>query len=156
MNCLRQLTWVLLCTLALNYTSSAMAQQPASVLSLTSSHGFEETVTRLKAALTTHGLTVFADIDQRAAAAQAGLVLRPTRLLLFGNPASGTPIMQANPHAALELPLKVVVWEDNQQLVHLDYQDAIQVLTAHYSVTPQLTARLAAVPTLLRNALAAE
>ena len=138
------------------FSSPAMAQQPASVLSLISSYGFEQTITRLKTALTTHGLTVFADIDQRAAAAQAGLVLRPTRLLLFGNPASGTPIMQANPHAALELPLRVVVWEDEQRLVHLDYQDAVAVLTAHYSVGPELTQRLAAVPTLLRHALASE
>ncbi len=143
---------MLLALLLLSFPT--MAQQPASVRSLMSSYGFEDTIARLKTALTTHGLTVFADIDQRAAAAHAGLELRPTRLLLFGNPASGTPIMQANPHAALELPLRVVVWEDNQQLVHLDYQDAVQVLTTYYSVTPELTARLAAVPALLQTALA--
>lgn len=140
--------------LALTSPSPTMAQIPSTVVTLQSKHGFDATVTRLKAALTAHGLTVFADIDQRAAAAQAGTVLRPTRLLIFGNPAAGTPIMQAHPHAALELPLRAVVWEDDQQRVQVDYQDAARLLPVQYGVDGALTKGLAQVPALLRAALA--
>jgi uncharacterized protein (DUF302 family) len=81
---------------------------PSSVVTLQSKYDFEATVTRIKTALAERGVTLFADIDQSDAAAKSGISLRPTRLLLFGNPKAGTPVMEANPHAALELPLKAV------------------------------------------------
>jgi uncharacterized protein (DUF302 family) len=129
---------------------TATAQIPASVVTLESQYDFDTTVARLKQALTSHGITVFADIDQSAAAAQAGMTLRPTRLIMFGNPKAGTPIMNAYPHAALELPLKAVVWQDERRAVHVDYQDAATVVSVQYGVDPALTGALKQVPLLLR------
>jgi uncharacterized protein (DUF302 family) len=75
---------------------------------------------------------------------------RPTRLFLFGNPKGGNPIMESNPHAALELPLRAVVWEDAQHRVHVDYQDVTQVLESRYGIPANLCAPLKQVPALLR------
>jgi uncharacterized protein (DUF302 family) len=122
---------------------------PPSLVTMQSRYDFATTVARLKEALAARGITLFADIDQSAAAVQAGTSLRPTRFLLFGNPKSGTPIMAASPHAALELPLKAVVWEDEQQHVHIDYQDVTRTL-AQYQVSAQLLAPMQPMPALLR------
>lgn len=125
--------------------------RPARTQSLPSRHDFATTVARLKDALASRGLTLFADIDQSAAAEQAGTSLRPTRLFLFGNPKGGTPAMQANPHAALELPLRAVVWEDDRGATHIDYQDAAGVLSSEYGLQPALVAPLATVRALLEG-----
>jgi len=130
-------------------TQAQEMPHPARSLTLKSHHDFQTTVSRLKDALASRGLTLFADIDQSAAALQAGTTLRPTRLFLFGNPKGGTPIMQANPHAALELPLRAVVWQDDQGGVHLDYQDISASLNAEYGLPSSLLMPLAQLPTLL-------
>ena len=74
---------------------------------------YADTVARLTQAIGAAGNTMFASIDQSAAARSAGMNLRPTTLLVFGNPKGGTPLMEAVPLAALDLPLKLVVWEDD-------------------------------------------
>jgi uncharacterized protein (DUF302 family) len=122
---------------------------PASLVTVQSQHDFAVTVTRLRDTLAARGLTLFADIDQSEAAASVGMPLRPTRLLLFGNPKSGTPVMAARPHAALELPLRAVVWEDADGRVYIDYQDVTKTL-APYDVDASLLAPLQQVPALLR------
>jgi uncharacterized protein (DUF302 family) len=71
------------------------------------------TVERLTGLMTEKGMTIFATIDQRAAARSAGLELRDTVLIVFGNPATGRPVMTAQPLAALDLPLKLLVWDDH-------------------------------------------
>src|SRR5215468_5926393 len=81
------------------------------IVSIPSPYPFAETVQRLLSALSDHGLKVFATIDQRAEAAEAGLTMPPTTLLIFGNPKAGTPVMLAQPLAALDLPLKALVTE---------------------------------------------
>ncbi|QIE26759.1 hypothetical protein SBC1_39650 (plasmid) [Caballeronia sp. SBC1] len=134
--------------------TDATAAFPSSVVTLRSKYDFEATVSRLKAALAARGVTLFADIDQSAAAAEAGTTLRPTRLLLFGNPKAGTPVMEANPHAALELPLRAVVWEDSESTVWVDYQDVTTALELDYKVDANLIAPLKQMPTLLGGALA--
>src|SRR5580704_14667011 len=73
---------------------------------------YAATVERLRVAIADAGNTVFAVIDQAAAAQTAGLTLRPTTLIVFGNPKGGTPLMDAHPLAALALPLKILVWDD--------------------------------------------
>lgn len=78
-----------------------------------SRYSFAETVDRLMSAITTAGNTIFTTIDQRAAAENAGQTLRPTTLIVFGNPKGGTPLMDAYPEFAIELPLKLVVWQAN-------------------------------------------
>jgi len=75
-------------------------------------HPFAHTIDILKAAIRGGGNTIFAEIDQAAAAAQVGLTLRPTTLIVFGNPKGGTPLMEAFPLFALELPLKLLIWEE--------------------------------------------
>jgi uncharacterized protein (DUF302 family) len=123
---------------------------PAALVTLPSPYDFETTVARLKETLAARGLTLFADIDQRDAAARVGMPLRPTRLLLFGNPKGGTPVMAAHPHAALELPLRAVVWQDDAQQVFIDYLDVTKTLPA-YGVDAALLAPFAQVPALLRT-----
>ncbi|WP_322015650.1 DUF302 domain-containing protein [Paraburkholderia sp. J12] len=128
-------------------------QHPSSVLTLVSVHDMDTTVARLKTALATAGAIVFADVDQREAAALAGLELRRTRLILFGNPKAGTPVMVANPHAALELPLRLVVWEDDEGGTHVDYRDVAQTLGPLYGIEADVLAPLRLVPPLLQGAL---
>jgi uncharacterized protein (DUF302 family) len=84
----------------------------------------EETAERLKRAATEGGATVAADIDHAAAAARVGLELRPTRVLLIGNPAAGTPLMQASQTTGIDLPLKFLIYEDARGQVLLAYNSA--------------------------------
>lgn len=77
-----------------------------------SRHSYSETIATLSKAITDGGNTVFAKIDQAAAAQSVGMSLRPTSLIVFGNPKGGTPLMDAFPLVALELPLKLLVWEE--------------------------------------------
>jgi uncharacterized protein (DUF302 family) len=102
-----------------------------------------ETVSRLTGLLGTKGLKVFAVIDQRAEAEQAGLQLRETVLVIFGNPAAGTAVMAAAPLSALDLPLKVLVWDDAGQTKVSYYGPA--ALAARYDLTPELTAKVAGI-----------
>jgi uncharacterized protein (DUF302 family) len=135
-------------------TTTAQAQEmthPDRTQTLTSRYDFPTTVARLNDALSSHGLILFADIDQSAAAIRAGTTLRPTRLFLFGNPRGGTPAMQGNPHAAVELPLRAVVWEDEHGTAHIDYQDTSGVLASDYGLPQKLVAPLAVVRVLLEG-----
>jgi uncharacterized protein (DUF302 family) len=78
-----------------------------------SRYSYSETVERLSKAITDGGNTIFATIDQAAAAKTVGLALRPTALIIFGNPKGGTPLMDAFPLVALDLPLRLLVWEED-------------------------------------------
>jgi uncharacterized protein (DUF302 family) len=81
-----------------------------------SRYPYSETIERLSKAITDAGNTIFATIDQAAAAKSAGLSLRPTALIIFGNPKGGTPLMDAFPLVALELPLKLLVWKEGNNV----------------------------------------
>ena len=105
-----------------------------------------ETVSRLTGILGAKGLKVFAVIDQAAEARQVGLQLRETTLVLFGNPAAGTPVMVAAPLSALDLPLKVLIWDDAGQTKVTYYGPA--ALAARYDLNADLTAKLAAIDPL--------
>ncbi len=102
-----------------------------------------DTVTRLSGMITGRGLKLFAVIDQSAEAATAGLTLRETVLVIFGNPGAGTSVMEAAPLSALDLPLKVLVWADGAQ-TKVSYV-APAVLGARYGLTDDLTAKLAGI-----------
>src|SRR3977135_1217757 len=93
----------------------------ADLVTLPSAHGATETVERLKSLLSQKMIQVFADIDHAAGAQKVGLSLRPTRLLIFGNPQAGTPLMQSQQIIGLDLPLRVLVWEDEAGKVWLTY-----------------------------------
>ncbi|HEX3671861.1 MAG TPA: DUF302 domain-containing protein [Candidatus Cybelea sp.] len=83
----------------------------ATVTTKISAHSYPKTLERLSAAIRSAGNTIFATIDQSAAAESVGMALRPTTLIVFGNPKGGTPLMDAYPLVALDLPLKILVWE---------------------------------------------
>jgi len=103
----------------------------------------EETVSRLTALLESKGVKVFAVIDHSGEAAKAGLDLRDTKVVVFGSPAAGTPVMQAEPLAALDLPLKVLVWANGDR-TQINYT-APSELAARYNLGDELAARLAAI-----------
>ena len=88
-----------------------------------SSFGPKETADRLAAAVTSRGISIMARIDHAAAAAAVGMELRPTELLIFGNPRAGTPLMQDVQTVAIDLPLKALVWQDEGGTTWLAYND---------------------------------
>ena len=91
----------------------------------------KETMDRLEAALKARGLTIFARIDHAAGAAEAGLPLRPTELVIFGNAKGGTPLMQADQTAGIDLPLKTLVWQDASGKAWLSYNDPAWIAERH-------------------------
>ena len=102
-----------------------------------------DTVARFSELLDQRGVRRFMTIDQRAEAATVGLELRETTVVLFGNPAAGTPVMAVAPYAALDLPLKIVVWDDEGD-TKVSYQSP-QSLADRYGLAPDLAAGLAAI-----------
>jgi uncharacterized protein (DUF302 family) len=94
---------------------------------------YSETLEKLKDAIIKGGNTIFAEIDQAAAARSVGMALRPTTLIVFGNPKGGTPLMEAFPLVALDLPLKLLVWEESGE-VNVSYVP-VSKIAARYSVT---------------------
>ena len=93
--------------------------------------GAKETVDRLEAEIKARGMTVFARIDHAAGAAEVGLTLRPTVLLIFGNARAGTPLMQADQATGIDLPLKALVTEDASGKVWLSYNDPHWIARRH-------------------------
>ena len=86
---------------------------------------------RLEALLTERAITIFAHIDHSAEAAKVGLTMRPTKLLIFGSPKGGTPLMQAAPSVAIDLPLKALFWQDADGKVWLTYNDPSYLQQRH-------------------------
>jgi uncharacterized protein (DUF302 family) len=123
-------------------TGTASGGEPGVVTKI-SPRSVAETVSRLKDLIAANKLTLFAVIDQRAAAAGAGLDLRDTTLVLFGSPAAGTPVMAAVPLAALDLPLKALIWDDGGQ-TKVSYYDPASVIARH-GVPASLAPNLAAI-----------
>jgi uncharacterized protein (DUF302 family) len=96
-----------------------------------SSHGPTETMNRLEAAVKAKGMVVFARIDHAAGATAAGLALRPTELLIFGNAKGGTPLMQSIQTIGIDLPLKALVWQDASGNTWLSYNDPSWIAQRH-------------------------
>ena len=122
------------------------------LMTVRSSHGVRETMDRLEADVRAHGLTVFARIDHAAGAEEAGLALRPTELLIFGNAKAGTPIMLAAPTAALDLPLKALIWEDSSGAVWVSY-NAPEYLQQRHNFPEDLLANIAGIRGLIEAAV---
>ena len=98
-----------------------------------SKYSVKETVDRLAAALKDKGITPVARVDHAAAAKGVGQELKPTEVLLFGNPKLGTPLMQTNRHVAIDLPMKVLVWEDDASKLWIGYT-APETLKRRYQI----------------------
>lgn len=118
------------------------------MLTVISSSGYGETLRRLLSAIVRRGLTVFAQIDHAAAAREVGMDLADEVVVIFGNPRGGTPLMQQDPRIGIELPLRVLVWEDGGQTI-LGYHD-VRHLSRAYNVAPQ-AATLNAMSSLLAD-----
>ncbi len=106
-------------------------EAPAGLSTLVSRFGSPETMRRLIASVTEKGLTVFARIDHGAGAAAAGLPLRATELLVFGNARGGTPLMQAAQTVGIDLPLKTLVWQDDDDSVWIGWNDPGWIAARH-------------------------
>jgi uncharacterized protein (DUF302 family) len=126
------------------FASSGIVDKP-------SRHSVDETVERLKEILRAKAVTLFALVDHSGEAEKAGMKMRPTKLLIFGNPKAGTPVMLAAPSSALDLPLKILVWEDGQGKVWLSYNSTAYLQERH-SLAPGLLPTLAVVETLASQA----
>ncbi|MFZ0917954.1 MAG: DUF302 domain-containing protein [Candidatus Udaeobacter sp.] len=99
--------------------------------SIQSVFGSKETMDRLEAEIRSKGLTIFAKIDHAAGAAEVGLTLRPTSLIIFGNARGGTPLMQSNQTAGIDLPLKALAWEDAAGKTWLSYNEPSWIAQRH-------------------------
>jgi uncharacterized protein (DUF302 family) len=118
--------------------TAAMAE--AGLITVPSRYSPKDTADRLQADLTGKGATIFARIDHAAGAASVHMTLRPTELLIFGNPRAGTPLMQANQTAGIDLPLKLLVWENGNGRVWVSYNDALWISRRHQLGASSMTA----------------
>lgn len=126
-----------------------MTAQETGIAQVPSNHSVDDTVTRLKQILTAKGITLFALIDHSGEAEKAGLKMPPTKLLIFGSPKAGTPLMLAIPTIALDLPLKILVAEDNSGKVWLTYNTA-NFLQQRHNLSQELAPVLHAVEQLAK------
>ena len=116
------------------------------MITKSSPRSVEEILTRLTELLVSKGIKLFALIDHSGEAKAAGLELRETKVVIFGSPLAGTPVMVAAPLAALDLPLRVLIWADGEQ-TRISYTGPKE-LAARYGLSDELAARLAAVDTI--------
>jgi uncharacterized protein (DUF302 family) len=121
------------------------------IISKPSNHSVDGTVEKLKQILQAKGVILFALIDHSGEAEKVGMKMPPTKLLIFGSPKAGTPIMLAAPSIALDLPLKILVWEDAQQKVWISYNSP-EYLQERHGVPQQFVQNLAVVEALAQNA----
>jgi len=121
------------------------------IISKPSNHSVDETVEKLKTLLQAKGVTLFALVDHSGEAAKVGLKMPPTKLLIFGNPKGGTPLMLAAPSIAIDLPLKILVWQDAQGKVWLSYNSP-EYLQQRHGLPPDLLPNIAVVEALATKA----
>jgi uncharacterized protein (DUF302 family) len=123
------------------------------VVSITSPYSLEATLAKLKQAIADKGLTLFADIDHAAGAREAALQMQEAHVLVFGHPKAGTPVMVARPLAALDLPLKILVWQDGGGAVQASFS-APEFIAERHAFPPELLKNIAGVEPLVKAALA--
>lgn len=117
------------------------------IVSVPSSHSVDETVQKVKDILEAKGITLFALVDHSGEAEKVGMQMRPTKLLIFGSPKAGTPLMLAAPTIAIDLPLKILVWEDAQGKVWLSYNSP-EYLQQRHDLPQELVQNIAVVGAL--------
>jgi uncharacterized protein (DUF302 family) len=125
--------------------------ETAGITSKPSNHSVDATVEKLKAILQGKGITLFALIDHSGEAAKAGMQMRPTKLLIFGSPKAGTPLMLAAPSTAIDLPLKLLVAEDPSGKTWISYNSA-SYLQQRHNFPPDLLQNIAVVEALATKA----
>lgn len=129
-----------------------MTQAPGNgIIDTRSNYSVDQTVDRLKNILQSKGVTLFAMVDHSGGAEKVGLKMPPTKLLIFGNPKAGTPLMLATPSIAIDLPLKILVWEDAWKKVWVSYNSA-EYLQQRHGLPEDLLANIEVVGTLALKA----
>jgi len=128
------------------------ARSEKGMVHVPSKYSVEETRQRLESLIKSRGLRVFALIDFTGDAAKVGLRMRPTQLLIFGNPKAGTPLMIASPSIALDFPLKAVAWEDGDGNVWLSY-NAPEYLKERHGVPTDLLKNISGIGALVEEAV---
>ena len=121
------------------------------IITMPSHQSVDQTVQKLERVLHEKGVKLFALIDHSGEAEKAGLQMRPTKVLIFGNPKAGTPLMIASPSIAIDLPLKILVWEDANGKVWVSY-NAPAYLQARHGLPAELVPNIAVVEALATNA----
>jgi uncharacterized protein (DUF302 family) len=119
---------------SLLFSFSVLAQATDGLIALKSPHSAKLTMDRFEALVKQKGLNVFARIDHAAGAIKVGKTLRPTEVLIFGNPKGGTPFMQCAQSVGIDLPLKALVWQDASGQVWLGYNDPVYIAQRHGAV----------------------
>jgi len=122
------------------------------VTSVPSRYSVDETIRRIDEVARGKGLAVFARIDHRAGAKEAGLEMQDEQVLIFGNPRAGTPLMVARPLVGLDLPLRVLIWRASDGRVWVTYQDSA-FIAKRYGLPDGLEKNISAVPALVEAAL---
>jgi uncharacterized protein (DUF302 family) len=107
----------------------------------------DETVEKLKGILQAKGVTIFAIVDHSGEAEKLGLKMRPTKVVIFGSPKAGTPVMLAAPSVAIDLPLKILIWEDREGKVWVSY-NSLTYLQERHGLPKELLQNIAVVETL--------
>src|SRR5712671_935426 len=121
------------------------------IISIPSNHSVDQTVEKLKGILQAKGVTLFALVDHSGEAEKVGLKMPPTKLLIFGSPKAGTPLMLAAPSIAIDLPLKILIWEDAQGKVWMTYNSPAYLQKRHH-VPPELLQNIVVVEALAKAA----
>ena len=121
------------------------------IIDVPSNHSVDQTVERLKEILRSKGVTLFALVDHSGEAAKVGMTMRSPKLVIFGSPKAGTPLMLAAPSIAIDLPLKVLVWEDSRGKVWLSY-DSPEYLKERHGLPQDLLQNIAVVAALASKA----
>jgi uncharacterized protein (DUF302 family) len=121
------------------------------IIDLPSRHSVDDTVARLKNILNAKGVALFALIDHSGEAEKAGMKMPNTKLLIFGSPKAGTPVMLATPSIAIDLPLKILIWQDTEEKVWVSYNSPGYLKNRH-NVPEELLKNLAVIEILAANA----
>jgi uncharacterized protein (DUF302 family) len=108
-----------------------MPMKDSGIINKPSHHSVDETVEKLKSILRAKGIKLFTLIDHSGEAEKVGLKMRPTKVLIFGNPQAGTPLMLAAPRSAIDLPLKILIWQDDQEEVWISYNSPAYLQERH-------------------------
>ena len=107
-------------------------QDDSGIATRLGSHSVDETVAKLQTLLEQRNITLFAFVDHSGEAAKVGMRMPPTKLLIFGNPKGGTPVMLAAPSSAIDLPLKLLVWQDAEGRTRISYNTAKYLQDRHH------------------------
>jgi uncharacterized protein (DUF302 family)/uncharacterized membrane protein YidH (DUF202 family) len=134
-----------------NKETSMSIEKGEGIVTIAGHQSVDETVGKLQGVLEAKGVKLFAVVDHSGEAAKVGMRMRPTKLLIFGSPKAGTPLMQASPSSAIDLPLKILVWEDADGKIWLSYNSP-EYLQRRHGISQELVQNIAVVGTLAAKA----